>query len=181
LAHFYRFKLKVPAKQVVKFVVKYALISPRIAPLSFTPSLARAFDELQLTLALSSHLCREQSAEDQRYQLEDTTKAWVEEWSAAVPPHHTLTQRTPRPVRAWLACAKRALVLCVQGYLTSDVKKTLDAIAKRNEKAARLHKKINRSDAHLRSINEDINRIDSCLGSLALSKSSLFAYVAFLL
>ena len=66
----------------------------------------------------------------------------------------------------------------IQGYVTADVKKTLDAIVARNAKGEQLQRKINTVSKHLRSLNEDIQRIDSCLGALALSQSSLFAYAA---
>jgi hypothetical protein len=65
----------------------------------------------------------------------------------------------------------------MQGYIPADVKKSLEAIVKRTEKAADLQKRISRLEDYLRTINEDITRIDSCLGALALSQSSLYAYL----
>jgi hypothetical protein len=64
-----------------------------------------------------------------------------------------------------------------QGYLPSDVKKTLDTIVKRNQKSEAVQRKITTVYTYKRSLSDDINRIDSCLGALALSASSLFAYV----
>ncbi|ELR12919.1 uncharacterized protein ACA1_095690 [Acanthamoeba castellanii str. Neff] len=108
LAHFYRFKLVVPARQVVKFVVK------------------------------------EQEQSDETYPLDYTDKAQAEEWFAA-------------------------------GYIPSDVKKTLDAIVKRGEKSEEFERQITTLHDHKSSLEEDINRIDRCLGSLALSDSGFYA------
>jgi hypothetical protein len=64
----------------------------------------------------------------------------------------------------------------LQGYIPSDVKKTLDAIVKRGEKYEELARQIATLDDHRSSLEDDISRIDRCLGSLALSDSGYYAY-----
>ena len=47
---------------------------------------------------------------------------------------------------------------------------------KRGEKYEELGRQINTLDDHKSSLEDDISRIDRCLGSLALSDSGLYAY-----